>query len=277
LAGCVLLGYNQSTIDAAGMFPHSGRQEIMVDPISVLVTGSAGRVGKAACAGLLARGHKIRGFDLHPSPGVEEAVVGDISSTEQVAKAMKGIEVVVHLAATPDEDDFLGKLLPNNIVGLYNVLESSLQAGVRRVVLASTGQVVMGHEGPWPITPDMPFSPRNWYGSAKVMAEMAGQFFAHVHGLSVIVARLGWCPRDRNHADKLKLDEFGKDVYLSPADAGRFFACAVEAPRDLHYCAVFVTSKPLKRLRFDITSARELLQFEPADTWPEGTEVVAGG
>ncbi len=244
-------------------------------PISVLVTGSAGRVGQAACEGLLARGHKVRGFDLRQSLGVEDAVLGDVSDAPQVSRAMAAVEVVVHLAATPDEDDFLGKLLPNNIIGLYNVLECARQAHVRRVILASTGQVVMGHQGPWPITPEMPFSPRNWYGSAKVLAEVAGQVYAHVHGLSVIVARLGWCPRDKKHAEELSQDEFGKDVYFSPRDAGRFFACAVKAPMSVNYCVVFATSKPLRKARYDISGARDLLGYEPQDTWPQGTEIVA--
>jgi hypothetical protein len=78
----------------------------------------------------------------------------------------------------------------------------------------------------------MPFTPRNWYASAKVMTEVAGQVYTHVHGLSVIVVRLGWCPRDKRHAEELADDEFGKDVYLSPRDAGRFFARAT-TPRKL--------------------------------------------
>jgi uronate dehydrogenase len=248
----------------------------MGDPISILVTGSAGRVGQAACAGLLARGHKVRGFDRRQTPGLEDARLGDLSDAAQVGKAVAGVEMVVHLAATPDEDDFLSKLLPNNIVGLYNVLEGARRAHVRRVILASTGQVVMGHEGPWPITPEMPTSPRNWYGSAKVLAEVAGQVYAHVHGLSVIVARLGWCPRDKKHAAELSQNEFGKDVYFSPADAGRFFACAVEAPPSIKYTVVFATSKPLKKARYDISGARDLLGYEPHDTWPQGTEIVTG-
>lgn len=245
-------------------------------PVSVLVTGSAGRVGSAACAGLLARGHRVRGFDVRPTPGLEDAIAGSLSDTAAVRRAMEGIQVVAHLAATPDEDDFLGKLLPNNIAGVYNVLECARQAGVRRVILASTGQVVVGHEGPWPVTPDMPYSPRNWYASAKVMTEVVGQVYAYVHGQSIIVARLGWCPRDQEHAAKLAVDEFGKDVYLSPGDAGRFFVCAVEASDEIRYAVVFATSKPLSRTRYDMTSARTLLGYEPHDKWPAGTEIVLG-
>ena len=65
------------------------RKEHMGEPISVLVTGAAGRVGQAACEGLLARGHKVRAFDVRPSPGVEDAIVGDVSVGSRVAKAME--------------------------------------------------------------------------------------------------------------------------------------------------------------------------------------------
>ena len=246
----------------------------MVDSVRVLVTGSAGRVGQAACDGLLARGHKVRGFDIRESSRLDDAVVGDISDPSDVNRAMAGIEVVVHLAATPDDADFMSQLLPNNIVGLYNVLEGARQANVRRVILASTGQVVIGHKGPWPITAETPVSPRNWYGSAKLLAEAAGQFYAYVHGLSVIVARLGWCPRDKRHAEELAQDELGRDVYFSPGDAGRFFACAVEAQNEITYCVVFATSKPAGTTRFDITMACTLLGYEPQDVWPEGTDVI---
>lgn len=247
----------------------------MRDSIAVLVTGSAGRVGGAAAQALAARGHHVRGFDVGPSPSVSDAVIGSISDISRLRLAMDGIRAVVHCAATPDEDDFTEKLLPNNIVGVYNVLESARQAGVSRVVLASTGQVVMGHEGPWPITPEMPFSPRNWYGSAKVLAEVAGQVYAHVHGMSIIVARLGWCPRDKRHADLLAVDVVGKDVYLSAADAGRFFVCAIEASPQIKYCVVFATSKPLQKTIYDLTAARVQLGYSPHDRWPTGTEMFS--
>jgi hypothetical protein len=37
---------------------------------------------------------------------------------------------------------------------------------------------------------------------------------------------------------------------------------------------VFATSKPVRQTRYDITSARSILGYDPQDTWPEGTEVV---
>jgi uronate dehydrogenase len=239
----------------------------------ILVTGSAGRIGRAVVQQLLSLGHRVRGFDIQHSPDVSDSVVGSIADIQQVGAAMQQVTSVIHLAATPDEDDFLSRLLPNNIVGLYNVLESARLSRVRRVVLASSGQVTIGHKGPWPITTEMPCSPRNWYSSAKVFAEHAGQVYAYQHDLSVIVARLGWCPRDRQHADELAQHEYGTSAYLSPRDAGRFFACAVAAPRDLRYLLTFVTSIPVGQTRYDLTPARKILGYEPRDTWPQGLDL----
>ena len=198
--------------------------------LAVVVTGAAGRIGRAVAAELLARGHRVRGFDRVPSPGLADQVQGDLARPGDVARAVAGADAVVHLAATPDEDDFLTRLLPDNVVGLYHLLEQARLAGVRRVVLASSGQVVRGHAGPVPITPEMPVAPRNWYAATKVLAEAAGQAYAHLHGLSVIVVRCGWCPRTRRDIADLEATDRGRNVYLSTGDAGRCFAGGAGRP-----------------------------------------------
>ena len=154
------------------------------------------------------------------------------SPTPRRPAGAEGVKAVVHLAATPDDDDFFTKLLPNNIVGVYHILEAARLAGVRRLVLASSGQVVWHQRftGPLPIGADVPPTPRGWYAATKVFQEAAGRAYAEAHGMSVIAARLGWCPRTREHAEELAATDWGPDVYLSPGDAGRFFALAAEAP-----------------------------------------------
>jgi hypothetical protein len=148
-------------------------------------------------------------------------------------------------------------------------------AGVRRVVLASSGQVVWWQRqtGPWPIGADVQPTPRSWYAAAKVFAEAAGRAFAEGHGMSVIAARLGWCPRTAEHVEELKRTDWGPDVYLSPGDAGRFFACAVEAPESVRFAVVYACSRPVHQVLYDLGPARDLLGYEPRDTWPQGIEV----
>src|SRR3954453_11782727 len=106
----------------------------MAERQTVLVTGSAGRIGQAAVRALKGRGHLVRGFDVAPTSGAEESFIGSVTEPEVVRRAMSGCTALVHLAATPDDDHFLTKLLPNNIIGTYQVMEAARAAGVRRVV-----------------------------------------------------------------------------------------------------------------------------------------------
>jgi nucleoside-diphosphate-sugar epimerase len=220
---------------------------------------------------LQARGRPVRGFDRVPTPGVADAVVGQLGDAEAVRRAMTGVGTVIHLAATPDDvDDVVGDLVPNNIVGVYRVFEAARAAGVRRLIVASSGQVnwYQRFTGPLPIRISDPPAPRYWYAATKMFLEAAGRAYAEAHGVSVIVVRLGWCPRPGQEQEMKTLD-WAQDVYLSPGDAGRFFACAVEAP-EIRHAVVYATSKPVRKDYYDMKPAKELLGFEARDTWPEG-------
>lgn len=240
----------------------------------VLVTGSAGSIGRAAVTGLKDGGWFVRGFDRVPSPNVSESVVGDLGYRDILNRAAAGVEAIVHLAAFPDDDDFLTRLLPNNLVGLHNVLEAARLNGVKRVVLASTGQVVWWQilEGPWPVPVHTPYSPRDWYAVTKVAAEMAGQCYARNYQMRVIAVRLGWFPRTPEHAAELAATDRGPNLYFSPGDAARFFRSAVEAPLGPGFAAVYAASRPINKSMFDLESTRQLLGWEPLDAWPAGAE-----
>jgi uronate dehydrogenase len=249
---------------------------------AVLVTGSAGWIGRAVSAELMARGHRVRGFDRVPSPALPGSVVGDVAHPDALARAPEGMDTAVHLAATPDEADFMTLLLSNNVVGLYRMLEAARHARLARVVLVNSGQLYRGYDGPLPITPATPTSPGNWYALTKILTEATGQVYAHTHGLGVVVIRPGWVPRDPEHAAELAASPHGKDSYLSPGDAGRGFAAAVEAEGLPPYTVVHVCSRPVGMARYDLGPAKALLGYQPRDRWPEGLEFtiavdVSGG
>jgi nucleoside-diphosphate-sugar epimerase len=234
----------------------------------VLVTGSAGAVGRSACAALVARGHAVRGFDRVPTPDVQDFVVRDVADADRVRGAVAGCDTVVHLAAQRDDAPFLEALLSPNVVGLFQVMSAAHEAGVSRVVLASSVQVVGrtrdGEVHPFPVTAA---SPANHYALTKLWAETLGAMYARTYGMSVIAVRLGWMVRDAREAGAMERLQ-RHDLYLSRADAGRFFVRAVEAPT-VTFAVVYAVSAEGVRC-FDMEPARRLLGFEPLDRWPEG-------
>jgi uronate dehydrogenase len=246
----------------------------------VLVTGSAGRIGKTAAEALVQRGHFVRGFDRIAAAGPTEVIVGDIGDFGAMTAAAAGMDAIIHLAATPDDDDFMTSLLPNNIIPVHHVLEAARMNRVPRVIMASTGQVIWQQhfQGPFPVRIDVPLTPRYWYAVTKVFAEFAGKTYAETHKMDVIAVRLGACPRDRTAVDKIGNDEITRDVYLSPRDARQFFAKAVEAPGDFGFQVVYVCSKSIIRDVFDLGPTRRLVGYEPQDRWPEGIppEIIQG-
>lgn len=242
----------------------------------ILVTGSSGRIGQATVRELQRRDRPVRGFDLVPTPNLPDMVVGTLTDPAAIARAMQGVRTLVHLAATPDDDDFLKNIVPNNIIGVYHVLEAAQQAGVKRMILASSGQVV------WydrlridkPLGVDAQPTPRYWYAAAKMFLEGAGRAFHEKFGMEVIAVRLGWCPRTKEQVAEIRVTDWAQDVYLSPNDAGRFFACATEAPGPLGFQIVYANSKPVRWMRYDLEPAKRLLGFEPQEQWPDGIEIV---
>lgn len=238
----------------------------------ILVTGSVGRIGQAVIRELATHGHRVRGFDRLPTKGLADHVVADITDRAAVRQAMQHAEIVIHLAATPDDvDDPVRDLFGPNVVGSFEVLEAARLAGVRRILLASTAQVVWHQRtrGPFPIRVTDPPTPRGWYAATKIFLEAAGRMLVESFGLEVVVARLGWCPRTREQVDEIRRTDWGQQVYLSPADVGRFFALAATCRLPTSYYVVFVTSRPRDKEILDLEPAR-LIGYSPQHTWPEG-------
>ena len=239
---------------------------------------------------LVARGHAVTGFDIRPTPGIpgKASVVGTLTDSDAIRRAATGATAIIHLAATPDDaryprgnppddgDNFLDELVPNNLVGPYQVMEAARKFGIKRVILASTGQVIGGHllDGNIPVTAAHPTRPRYLYACTKVFLEALGQVYAKEHGLEVLAVRLGWCPRDAGQVGEIAARDLFQDVFLSPGDAGRFFAATVEAESLPPFAVVYTTSRFVHALRYDLGDAKRLLGWEPRDQWPTGASEV---
>ncbi|MGQ3254126.1 NAD-dependent epimerase/dehydratase family protein, partial [Agrobacterium sp.] len=103
----------------------------------ILVTGSAGRVGRAVVAALRAQGRPVRGFDLRPSGTGGEEVVGSLEDPQALSEAIKGVSAVLHLGAfmswAPADRD---RMFAVNVEGTRRLLDAASAAGVRRFVFA---------------------------------------------------------------------------------------------------------------------------------------------
>jgi uronate dehydrogenase len=254
----------------------------------VVVTGSSGRIGRAAVTGLLQAKIPVVGFDLTPSPGIDpdSMVIGSVTDRAAVEKACQGASAIIHLAAVPDDsktadgkiiydpDHFPTQLLPNNLLGSFHIVDVARALRIPRVILASTGQVIDGHleAERLPVTPDMDYQPLYLYACTKVFLEQLGRVYSQHHGLTVVAVRLGWCPRNQGQAREIAADPMSQDVYLSPDDIGGFFTAAVNAANLPKFSTMFCSSRYTHTLTYSLTESKTLLGWEPKDQWPTGSE-----
>ena len=149
--------------------------------MDVLVTGGAGFIGAAVVERLLAEGHAVTAFDdlstgdrANLPPDVE-LVAGDVRDRHAVARACRGRDAVIHLAAfvsVPASFTEAARCRAVNLDGTRHVLDGAARAGVGRVVLASTAAVY----GPGPAVPTneaAPPAPASPYADSKLAAERA--------------------------------------------------------------------------------------------------------
>ena len=165
--------------------------------MKALVTGGAGFIGSHVVDALVARGHAALVFDDF-STGREEnvgpaAVVlkGDLGDPAAIREAVEGIEVVFHLGAHGSVARSLADPIGSdhaNTRGTLAVLGAALDAGVRRVVFASSSSVYGGAaERPTPET--APLVPRSPYAVTKLAGEHYCRVFTELHGLETVALR----------------------------------------------------------------------------------------
>jgi UDP-glucose 4-epimerase len=172
----------------------------------VLVTGGAGFIGSHVIDRLRAAGHQPRIFDVRPSPfhapGEIDTVVGDVTDIEALRSAMAGCDAVMHLAAAADvgevaKDPVFSEEL--NSRGTICVLEAARDAGVRRVVYASTIWVYSDTEGPRVDEESLLAPPAHLYTATKLAGELYCRSYAELYDLDYTILRFGipYGPRAR--------------------------------------------------------------------------------
>lgn len=164
----------------------------------ILVTGGAGFIGSHLTAALAAQGASVRVLDNLSSGfrenlnGLDVAFIeGDIADFAVVATAVSGCDLIFHQAALVSVPRSLKDPALNqqtNVTGTFNVLEAARQAGVPRVVYASSA-AVYGNKTTLPHRETEPVAPLTPYAAAKQMNETMAQTYAVAYGLETIGLR----------------------------------------------------------------------------------------
>ena len=237
----------------------------------VLITGMSGLIGQvvanrleSTCDLIALNRRLVEGVTCHQA---------DIADLEAIRPAFDDIDVVVHLAAAIQAD--WNGFLQSNIIGTYNVFEAARQAGVKRIIYASSGSVISGHEKQSPyremtqgeyekvpptwsnLTHETPIWPQGIYGCTKVWGEALARYFSDSSDMSVICLRIGAVnDEDRPHQDR----QFS--VYCSQNNIAGMVEACVQAPDSVKFDIFYVVSNNKWSYR-DMEHAREVLGYQP--------------
>jgi len=166
-----------------------------LDNSSVLITGGTGSLGKELIKFFM-ENTKVRRIAIYSRDELKQHnlrneigkdgrlrwFIGDIRDLERLKRALHGVDFVIHAAALKQVDT--GEYNPmefikTNVLGSQNVIDASIEAGVKRVVALST---------------DKASSPINLYGATKLTADklfVAANNYSHSYGTTFSVVRYG--------------------------------------------------------------------------------------
>jgi NAD dependent epimerase/dehydratase len=171
----------------------------------ILVTGADGFIGSHLTEALVAQGHDVRAFVYYNSfnswgwldeadENVKQSLdvfAGDIRDPHGVRTAMKGCDVVLHLAALiaiPYSYHSPDTYVDTNVKGTLNVVQAARDLGVERVVHTSTSEVY-GTARFVPITEEHPLQGQSPYSASKIGADQMAMSFHASFGTPVSVIR----------------------------------------------------------------------------------------
>lgn len=165
-----------------------------------LVTGGAGFIGSNIVEELLNRGEKVRVLDnfstgrrenIKKFLGDIELIEGDIRSYHTVARAVKGVDIILHQAALPSVPRSINDPITSNEVnigGTINILDAAREYKVQRIVYASSSSVY-GDNPKLPKSEDMTPNPLSPYAVAKLAGENYCRVFSKIYRIETVCLR----------------------------------------------------------------------------------------
>jgi NAD+ dependent glucose-6-phosphate dehydrogenase len=251
----------------------------MTNATVVLITGACGNLGSKLRDHLAGR-YSLRLIDRMPcAPHVLEADLSQWSA--RWVELFHGADVVVHLAADATAQQRWPALIGPNIDATLNVFHAAAIAGVPRVVYASSNHVFGGYkDDSEPPLLSIDLEPRpgtryvvdgerresHAYAATKLFGERVGKSFAERYARTAIAVRLGWVRPGGNQASDIPRDreEWFRLMWLSDRDYLQLMERCINAsvPSGFH---VINGMSANTGMRWDLSAARDLLGYEPAD------------
>lgn len=172
---------------------------------SILITGADGFIGSHLTEELVKRGKKVKAFvyynsfnswgwlDTLPKNVMDkiEVFAGDIRDPNGVREAMKGVDVVYHLAALigiPFSYHSPDSYVDTNIKGTLNVLQAARDLSLERIIITSTSEVY-GTAQYVPIDEEHPLQGQSPYSASKIGADKMAESFYRSFNLPVTIVR----------------------------------------------------------------------------------------
>ena len=148
------------------------KQDEVKQPLSILVTGGNGFIGRHLVSSLLAKGHNVVVYDNFSTSrkepiGAAKIVEGDVRDKDDVIRAAKGCDYIFHLAAMAESRSTDDAVYSVNFIGSKNVFEVAKETGAKVIFTSSAavyGETKIAKE-------DGPCNPINQYGKSKLRAE----------------------------------------------------------------------------------------------------------
>lgn len=167
--------------------------------MKIFVVGGAGYIGSHVCKTLLRAGHSVFVYD-NLSTGLQENLLlgcgfvrADIHDRARLTSELSsfGADAVVHLAASKAAGESMtdpAKYSHNNICGSLNLIDATLECGVKNFLLSSTA-AVYGAPKYLPIDENHPTEPENYYGFTKLEVERVLAWYSKLKGLNYCALR----------------------------------------------------------------------------------------
>lgn len=231
----------------------------------MVITGAAGRLGKSL-TGHLGQNPEyslvLIDRESRGDPNIRSADLSEFSS--DWANLFDGADAVVHLAGNPGRAKTpWAQLNSDNIEITINVFRAAEQYAVRRVVYASTLQIMEGYRfGNGPIAAGAPPRPVVPYAASKLAAESVARYFAEARNVSAICLRIGSVPASGVVPDK-EWPAWRLGKWLTEGDLCQAFEKAILA-EDIGFAALPLVSKN-PDMRWDLTETTRVLGYSPSE------------